>query len=379
MQPFDFKTVIDRSGTGSWKYEAFGPDVLPVWVADMDFRSPPCVLDALHGAIEHGVFGYSTPRRELIELVLDRLATRHHLRVEAEMLTFLPGMVVALNLATRMLQEGAEVLVPTPAYPPFLSCAPNQRKTTVRVPMVRDKSKWIFDIDALQAAVTPRTKMLILCNPHNPTGRSFTREELAGIAGFVLRHDLILVSDEIHCDIILNPSAQHLSIAAEFRDIADRTITLLSASKTFNLAGIGCALAVIENPELRKRFAPSDDDLVPHVNQLGYVATDAAYRDGEPWREALIAQLRENSRLVEETVSRVPGISMLAPDATYLAWIECDAAGINDPSALLLKHRLAVGSGRYFGADSFIRINFACPPATLKEALKRLSSAFCTT
>lgn len=216
--------------------------------------------------------------------------------------------------------------------------------------------------------------MIILCNPHNPTGRSFTREELAQLARFIEKNDLLLVSDEIHCDIILDPTANHRSIAAEFPEIAARTITLLSPSKTFNLAGLGCAFAVIENPDLRKRFAPPNDDLVPHLNQLGYVAMEAAYRDGEPWRQALIAQLRENGQRVEETVKACPGLSMIPPEATYLAWIDCRALGLNDPAAFLLNHKLAVSAGRYFGADGFIRVNFACPPATLEEAMKRLTA-----
>jgi cystathionine beta-lyase len=375
MHTFDFTTVIDRAHTGSWKYEAFASDVLPVWVADMDFRSPPCVLQALQRAIGHGIFGYSTARKELTELILERLRSRHHWQVAAEALVFLPGLVSALNLATRLLPDGAEVLIPTPAYPPFLSCGPHQHKTTIRIPMTCDRTTWTLDFEALQAAVTPKTAMLILCNPHNPTGRSFTQEELAQLAQFVEKNDLLLVSDEIHCDIILNPAATHRSVAAEFPAIASRTITLLSPSKTFNLAGIGCAFAVIENPDLRKRFAPSNDDLVPHVSQLGYVAMEAAYREGEPWRQALITQLRQNCRMVEDAVTACPGLSMIPPEATYLAWIDCRTLNLGDPAAFFLKHKLAVGSGRYFGADGFIRINFACPPATLEEALSRLTSA----
>jgi cysteine-S-conjugate beta-lyase len=376
MNSFDFTTVIDRSNTGSWKYEAFAPDVLPVWVADMDFQSPPCVLEALHRAVDHGIFGYSTARKELKTLLLERLATRHQWQVQPEDIVFLPGLVTALNLATRLLPAGAEVLIPTPAYPPFLSCAPHQHKTTIRVPMKCDGKTWTLDFDALQAAVTPKTALLILCNPHNPTGRSFTREELSQVAKFVEKNNLLLVSDEIHCDILLNPSATHHSIAAVCPDIKARSITLLSPSKTFNLAGIGCAFAVIENADLRNRFKPPSDDLVPHVSQLGYVAMEAAYRHGEPWRQALIAQLRDNCKQVEETVRSCRGLSMIPPEATYLAWIDCRARGLDDPAEHTLKHKLAVGSGRYFGADGFIRINFACPPATLKEVLNRLASAF---
>jgi cystathionine beta-lyase len=376
MNSFDFTTVIDRSRTGSWKYETFAPDVLPVWVADMDFQSPPCVLEALHRAVDHGIFGYSTARKELKALVLERLATRHQWQVKAEDIVFLPGLVTALNLATRLLPEGAEVLIPTPAYPPFLSCAPHQHKTTVRVPMTCDGKMWTLDFEALQAAVTPKTALLILCNPHNPTGRSFTREELLKIATFVEKNNLLLVSDEIHCDILLSPAAKHTSISAACPELAARSITLLSPSKTFNLAGIGSAFSVIENADLKKRFTPPSDDLVPHVNQLGYVAMEAAYRDGEPWRQALMGQLRDNCQQVQEAVSACPGLSMIPPEATYLAWIDCRALGLNDPSAHLLAHKLAVGDGRYFGADGFIRINFACPPSTLKEALNRLTSAF---
>jgi cystathionine beta-lyase len=375
MNPFDFTTVIDRSNTGSWKYEAFAPDVLPVWVADMDFRSPPCILEALHRAVDHGIFGYSTARKELTTLILERLATRHHWQVKAEDLVFLPGLVTALNLATRLLPEGAEVLIPTPAYPPFLTCAPHQHKTAIHVPMSCDGKSWTLDFDALQAAVTPKTALLILCNPHNPTGRSFTQVELLKIAHFVEKNNLLLVSDEIHCDIMLSPSATHHSIAAICPEIAARTITLLSPSKTFNLAGIGCAFAVIENADLRKRFTPPNDDLVPHVSQPGYVAMEAAYRHGEPWRQALIKQLRDNCRMVEETVKACPSLSMIPPEATYLAWIDCRALGLDDPAAHMLQHKLAVGSGKYFGADGFIRINFACPPVTLKEALNRLTAS----
>jgi len=376
MNAFDFTTVIDRSQTGSWKYETYAPDVLPVWVADMDFQSPSCVLEALHRAVDHGIFGYSTARKELKALVLERLATRHQWQVKVEDIVFLPGLVTALNLATRLLPEGAEVLIPTPAYPPFLSCAPHQHKTTIRVPMMCDGKTWTLDMDALQAAVTPKTAMLILCNPHNPTGRSFTREELLQIDHFVEKNNLLLVSDEIHCDIMLSPAAKHTSIVAACPELAARSITLLSPSKTFNLAGIGCAFAVIENADLRKRFTPPGDGVVPHVNQFGYVAMEAAYRDGEPWRQALIAQLRNNCRQVQEAVSACPGLSMIPPEATYLAWIDCRARNLTDPAAHLLSHKLAVGSGSYFGADGFIRINFACPPATLQEALRRLTAAF---
>jgi len=220
MNTFDFTRVIDRSQTGSWKYETYAPDVLPVWVADMDFQSPPCVLEALHRAVDHGIFGYSTARKDLKTLVLERLATRHQWQVKVEDIVFLPGLVTALNLATRFLPEGAEVLIPTPAYPPFLSCAPHQHKTTIRVPMMCDGKTWTLDMDALQAAVTPKTALLILCNPHNPTGRSFTREELLQIDHFVEKYNLLLVSDEIHCDIMLSPAAKHTSIVAACPELA---------------------------------------------------------------------------------------------------------------------------------------------------------------
>ena len=372
MKNFDFTTVIDRTDTSSWQYEAFDVDVLPAWLADMNFRAPPCVLEALHKSVDHGIFGYSTPSHALRELILERLSARHNWQTAAESLVFLPGLVTALNVAARLLNNEAEVLVPIPAYGPFLSCAPNQGKKTVTVPMAIIDGIWRFDLAALQAAVTPQTTMLILCNPHNPTGRSLQYRELAEIADFVQRNNLLLLCDEIHCDLILDPAAKHLSIAAEFPEIAEQTITLLSPSKTFNLAGIGCAFAVIANKDLRERFQRGSEGLVPHISQPGLVAMEAAYRDGEEWRRALIEQLRSNLTQVVTTIENMPALSMIAPQATYLAWIDCQRLRQDDPSRLFLRQKLALGAGRFFGADQFVRFNFALPPSTLSEALQRL-------
>jgi len=216
--------------------------------------------------------------------------------------------------------------------------------------------------------------MLVLCNPQNPTGRAYTLAELQQVAEFVTRHDLLLVSDEIHCDLVLDPAATHTSIAAAIPEIADRTITLLAASKTFNIAGLGCSFAVVENGALRKRFEPTHDGLVPQVNQLGYVATEAGYAHGEPWRVALIEQLRTNRDRVMETVAGLDGVTMIEPEATYLAWIDCRELGLDDPAKHFVRHKLAPGFGSFYGDNQSVRINFATPPANLDEVLARFTT-----
>src|SRR5450631_3664926 len=320
---FDFDTIVDRSSTSSEKWDRYqGRDVIPLWVADMDFRSPPAVSAALHERIEHGVFGYSHPPRGLVEAVLEHLERDFGWQVRPEWLVWLPGLVCGLNVLSRAIGEtGDEVITFTPVYPPFMSAPTLSQRVTVKVPLQLIEGRWVADPDALEQAITPRTKLLLLCSPHNPVGRAWSRKELLQFADVAERHDLVIGSDDIHAGLILDEGTRHIPIATLSPETASRTITLLAPSKTYNIPGLGCSFAVVSDPVLRTSFIKASGRIVPHVNLLGYTAAEAAYRHGEEWRQALLSYLRGNRDLVAETVARMPGLKSCRVEATYLAWI----------------------------------------------------------
>lgn len=383
---FDFDAPIQRRGTDSAKWSRFGDEILPLWVADMDFRSPQVVIDALTERVQHGVFGYAGPSPSLIATLLDRLETRHHWKVSAESLVFLPGLVTGLNVVARAFtQPGEGLAMTTPIYPPFLWAAKNIDHPLNLAPM-RDTvtgSTVYYDIDfeALEAAITPQTRLFMLCNPHNPVGRVLTREELERIADLCIRHDLLICSDEIHCDLILGDNP-HISIATLGPEVAQRCITLLAPSKTFNIPGLGFSFAVIENPELRQRFEKTGVGIVPHPNALGYVAAEAAYRDGGPWLDALLDYLRGNRDFVVDFVrDRLPGVATTVPEGTYLSWLDFRGVALPDgksPYAFCLEQaKVALNEGAVFGpgGEDFTRLNFGCSRATLETALEEIAQA----
>jgi cystathionine beta-lyase len=374
---FNFDRQVDRRETGSLKWEKFaGRDVVPLWVADMDFVSPPAVLDALRQRLDHGVFGYTQAPQKLVEVILDRMRDLYDWRVEADWLVWLPGLVTGLNVACRSVgEDGDDVLTHVPIYPPFLSAPRLSGRRTVPVPLVREEGHWGIDFENMDQAVTPRSRLFLLCNPQNPTGRVFTREELQKIAAFCQRHDLIICSDEIHCDLILDPACRHLPLAGLDPAVAERTITLMAPSKTFNLPGLGCSFAIISNPELRGRFRRTMAGIVPYVNLFGYTAALAAYRDGGPWLAALLDYLRANHNLVQEKVSAMPGLSMTPVEATYLAWIDARDLQLEDPAAFFEKAGVGLSDGREFGLPGFVRLNFGCPQSLLRQGLERMARA----
>jgi cystathionine beta-lyase len=374
---FDFDTVVDRRGTSSEKWDRYaGRDIIPLWVADMDFRSPPQVLAALHERIDHGVFGYSHPPEGLVAAVLEHLQRDFSWQVLPEWLVWLPGLVCGLNVLSRAVGEpGDEVLTFTPVYPPFMSAPTLSGRTTVRVPLVLEGGRWRADLEALERAVTPRTKLLLLCSPHNPVGRAWTRQELQQFADLAARHDLVIGSDDIHAGLILDEGRAHVPVATLSPEIASRTITLLAPSKTYNIPGLGCSFAVISDSALRKRFIRAAGRIVPHVNLLGYTAAEAAYRHGEPWRQALLAYLRGNRDLVERSIGAIPALSTTPVEATYLAWIDTRASGIADPGRFFEEAGVGLSDGADFGAPGFVRLNFGCSRSLLAEALHRMAKA----
>lgn len=375
--PFDFDTPIDRAGFSSAKWNRYrGRDILPMWVADMDFRSPPAVIDALRERVEHGVFGYTDVPDELVEAVLEWLGARFKWAVAPEWLVWLPGLVTGINVACRSAgEEGGDILTTTPIYPPFLSAPRLAGRNTARVPMVRSGRRWEMDFDRFEAALGPDTRMHLLCNPHNPTGRVFSRDELERMCEACLRADALVCSDEIHCGLVLEKGAEHIPAASLDADIADRSITLMAPSKTYNIPGLGCSFAVIPNDQLRRRFLHTMSGIVPHVNALGYTAANAAYRRGEAWRLALVEYLRANRSLVEQEIGAMPGLDMGHVEATYLAWIDARPAGIERPVAFFERAGVGLSDGAGFGGKGFVRLNFGCPRPILRKALRRMSDA----
>lgn len=374
---YDFDTPVDRSNTGSEKWDKYaGQDIIPLWVADMDFRSPPAVIAALHERIEHGVFGYTHPPQGLVAAVLEHLQRDFAWRVEPEWLVWLPGLVCGLNLLCRAAGENDdEVITFTPIYPPFLSAPTLTGRTTVRVPLQLDRGRWVADPAALEGAITKRTKLLLLCSPHNPVGRAWTRNELEQFAAVAERHDLIIGSDDIHAGLILDEGTEHIPIATLSPGIARRTITLLAPSKSYNIPGLGCSFAVISDPGLRKRFIKAAGRIVPHVNTLGYTAAEAAYRHGEGWRQQLLAYLRGNRDLAAAEINAIPGLVTTHVEATYLAWIDTRQAELENPVRFFEQAGVGLSDGDDFGAPGFVRLNFGCSRTLLVKALQRMRQA----
>ncbi|WP_282039940.1 MalY/PatB family protein [Halomonas alimentaria] len=379
---FDFATPVERrhpsSNWPSQKWHHYGDGVLPLWVADMDFVSPPAVLEALRARVDHGVFGYGLVPDSLRETLCSWSREHYGWEIAPEWQQWLPGVVPALHLASMALTEpGDGVLTVTPIYPPFLKVAERTGRTPQQVSMREPAAlgqPWRLDLEALEAALTPRTRLLLWCHPHNPTGRVWDHDELAGLAELVERHDLFVVSDELHCDLLLDDGARHVPLAAAFPTLVERTITLWAPSKTFNLAGLTTACAVIPDPRLRRRFAAAAKGLTPDGNVLGLVAAEAAYAQGDPWRQVLLEVLRDHRRSLVERVACWPGVSMSAPESTYLAWLDLREAGLGEsPQQTLLERAgVALSDGADFGHPGFARLNFGTTATQLEEALSLL-------
>jgi cysteine-S-conjugate beta-lyase len=375
---FDFATIIPRRGTGCIKYDR-RPTLDPFWVADMDFVSPPCILEALHRRVDHGVFGYAQAHEGLEEALTTYLRDRRGAEIARDRIIHLGGLVPALSLAARAFCEpGDSVMTCTPVYPPFLAVHHDAKATLITVDHVLENGRWTFDFEAMERSVTPRTRVFLLCNPQNPLGRVFSRDEIERLATFCASHDMVLVSDEIHCDLILDEAATpHVSALNLPADLARHTITLLSPSKTWNIAGLGYAFAVVPDDTLRRRFAAARGHTLAEINALAYYAAEAAYRHGEPWRQALLGQLRRNrDTLVQFIQTRCAPLRVEPCEATYLAWIDATAMTAENP-ALHFEQRagLFLSDGAMFGRPRHIRFNFACPESVMLGGLEKIAAA----
>lgn len=389
MERFDFETVIERRGTSCVKWDQTGErfgvkDLFPMWVADMDFKAPEAVIQALRERVEHGIYGYTFHPESCWEAVTSWIETRHGWNIpSADWYAPTPGVVPALAVTLlAFTQPGDRVIMQTPVYHPFWWVIESNGRRVSANSLRFDGERFTLDLEDLERrASDPRATVLFFCSPHNPSGRVWTREELTAVAEICLRHNLLIVSDEIHSDIVYAPH-RHIPMASLDPEIAARTITCMAPSKTFNIAGLASSYAILPDPEKRALFkAFLHDNLDLSVNLFGIVAMEAAYRHGGPWLEALLEVLGENLAFADRFLrENIPGMKLVKPEGTYIPFVDCRGMGL-DPQALadFLTHRagVAMNAGTMFGPEGagFARLNVATPKSLLREGLERIAKA----
>ena len=382
-----------RYHTGAEKWDRYadrqtadGREIIPFWVADMDFRSPECILAAIRKRTDHAVFGYTQDTPGFAPTLTAHLKRQHGWAIDPTWVIGVPGIVSGLAVTARLLTEPGDGIASfTPVYPPFLFLPRLADRRTVRIPLIPNLAAgcWAIDWDGLETTLAGDTgiKLFWLCQPHNPTGTVFTRADLLRLADLAERHQVTVVSDEIWCDLVLDDTSPHIPFASLDHPAARRAISLVAASKTWNIAGLGCAAAIVPDAGLRKRWRAAGGGLVPMVNPLGYAAAEAAWREGDPWRRELIELLRGHRQLAVNAVADLPGVSCIAPQATYLLWLDCrqwaaaQPADQADPQQACEAAGIGPSDGREFGSPGFLRLNLGCPTPRLEEGLRRLRQA----
>lgn len=375
---FDFDEPVERRLTGSLKWDKYADrDVLPLWVADTDFRSPDPVIEALQERAAHGVFGYGGTPAGLTEILIETLEREFSWPVDPAWLVWLPGLVTGLSVTCRAVgTAGDSVAVMTPVYPPFLKVPALMDRKLETIPLQGSNTTgWGIDKNKFAAGLGDKTRLFLLCHPHNPVGRAWNEQELSDMAEVCLSKRVIICSDEIHNQLLLAPERRHVPMAMLGPEVAARTITLLAPSKAFNVAGLGCSVAVIPDDSLRRRFTHAMTGIVPHVNVMGFVAAEAAWRHGTDWLAAQNDYLRANRDYLANHIANLPGITMATVEATYLAWLDISALNLTDPVAHFESHGLGFSSGREFAGPGYMRLNFGCTRKTLELACSRLTAA----
>ncbi len=366
-----------RLNTGNIRWDLQGP--LPFGIADMDIATPECVREALQQRLEHPFYGYAFMTDDMRAAITTYLNERHTVQAAPEWLHALPGCVPAFTLVARAVcrQPQDAILVGTPAYPPMLHAHEDANCTLITFPHKEHGRIWEMDWDAMEAAVTPDTKLFLLCNPHNPLGRSWTQEELLRVADLCERHELILCSDEIHCDLVLEPGIRHVSALSLPERYHKRIVMLSAPSKTFNIAGICFTYMAVPNADLRESIIRTQGHSLPTLNVFAYAAAEAAYRKGWVWHAELVDTLRRHRDFTHAYLAEhLPMLRLWQQDATYLCWIDCSALGVESPHEFFLKEAgLYLDNGANFGAPQCVRLNFACSPEMLREGLDKMAAA----
>jgi cysteine-S-conjugate beta-lyase len=378
---YDLDHCPDRRATESEKWRRYPPDVLPLWVADMDFVCPEPVTRSIVDRARHGIFGYPQDPPELRELIVERMAELYQWAIQPEDIVFQPGVIRGFNRACHMFTgQGGEVFVQTPVYPPILFAPHNAGLVRRELVLVNDeKDGYVVDYDVFDKSINSNARLFILCNPHNPVGRVFRHEELSRMAELCLSRGLIICSDEIHCDLVYREH-RHIPIATLDPSVAASTITLMAPSKTFNIAGLDCSFAIVQNTDLRKRFKGAHRGLISGINLFGWTAAVAAYREGREWLEQVLTYLHANRELLIRFVeNELSPIKMSPLEGTYLAWLDCRGLNLQQSAYdfFLKQAKVALSDGAIFGkaGEGFVRINIGCPRSLLSEALERMKSA----
>ncbi len=391
MNAYDFDKVIDRRGTQSYKWDAlqrvFGKtDLLPMWVADMDWPTPPFITEAIRQQLEHTpVLGYTLDPQDWWPTVIQWIKDHHGWEVEREWISYMPGIVKGIGLVVdHFLKPDEKVIVQPPVYHPFFLTAKGVGREVVWNPLVEAKGEKTFykmDFDNLEKVCDEKCRMLILANPHNPAGITWDKETLQRLALFAKAHNLIIISDEIHCDLALY-GHRHIPFASVSDEAAEVSITFSAPTKTFNMAGVVSSWCIIPNPEMRKDFFSwLEATEMCEANMFAPVATVAALKHGEPWRKELIAYLEANiDYIIDYCQQYMPQIRPIRPEASYLVWLDCRELGLQQAELVNLfedKAKLALNNGTMFGqgGEGFMRLNAGCPIATIKEAMERLRKA----
>ena len=372
-----FGPDIDRSESDSIKWKRYkNKDVLPMWVADMDFQVAPVILDAIKQRVDHGVLGYGSDSAELRDLIVKHCRHHYDWNIEPEWIVFTPGVVKGLNLARALsaLKGKPAAITALPVYPHLMRQAPILDTDNYVFHVKPFGESWSINLPSMEQALSDDAGVMLLCNPHNPIGKVYSRDELQAIADVCIKHDLIICSDDIHCDLILN-GEKHIPIASLNDEVCKRSITLMAPSKTFNVPGLDMAFAIISDIKMRTEYSKLMDGLVGHVNILGMAAATAAFKYAEPWRLELIKYLKQNHQLIMDKVAMLEGVTMRPSQATYLAWLDVSALQLDNPQKFFEKHGVGMSAGSEFGDNNYVRLNFGCQRPLLNEALTRIEKA----
>ncbi|HNX66345.1 MAG TPA: PatB family C-S lyase [Bacteroidales bacterium] len=387
---YDFDEIIDRSSTDCIKYDCresvFGrKDVIPMWVADMDFRTPPFVLRAINEKVEQGILGYSFRPEGYFTSLMKWVKHRHGWEISREWIEFSPGVVPALNMCTLAFTDpDDEIIIQPPVYTPFFGAINDHGRKPVLNNLVETSQGWRMDIEDLKKKITPSTRMIILSNPHNPVGRAWSRDELSAVADLCYGKNIVVLSDEIHSDLML-PGNKHVPFASVSPEAAAMTVTCMAPSKTFNLAGLSTSSVIISNDILREKYHKTLEGLHMHLgNIFGNVASETAYTYGEGWLKELLSYVKENVDLVMSFCkTNIPVIKPVMPEATYMIWLDCRALRMSGRELhrfFVEKAGVGMNEGSAFGpgGEGFMRLNLACPRATVQKALEQIEEAIKT-
>lgn len=383
---YNFDEVLDRLNTDCVKWDSIldtynDKDLLPMWVADMDFKAPPNVLEAISQRVAHGVLGYNVYSDSLYSSIINWIRDRYDWEVEKEWIIFTPGVVAGFNFGIRALTEAKDnVIIQPPVYPPFFNVVKSIDRNLVENPLIENDEKYIIDYRELEDKLE-KAKLLLFCSPHNPVGRVWSKDELNKLQGLIIGNNAYIISDEIHCDLAYKKN-KHTMIASLSREIEQRSITLIAPSKTFNLAGLFTSIAIIPNEEIRNKIVKNmEDHSINHINVFGLIALEAAFAGGKEWLDDLLDYIESNADYVVDYIeSNIKNIKVSKPDGTFLMWLDCRKLGLNHEdlhNLMINEGKILLNDGYTFGSegDGFLRLNIGCPRQTLIEGLKRIEKA----